>query len=45
LVFDVAAFRTQGDFHGVGQNIDAGAHAIARVDAEADFLAGHELSF
>ncbi len=38
---DVAALRTEGDLHRVGQDIDAAQHALARAGAELDVLRSH----
>ena len=38
---DVAAFRTEGHAHRVGERVDAAQHLVARVDRELDFLGSH----
>ncbi len=41
LDHDVAALRTERDLHGIGENIDAAQHLVARVGGETDFLGSH----
>ena len=38
---DVAALRAQRHLDGVGENVDAAQHLVARVDGEFDFLGSH----
>ena len=38
---DVAALGTERDFHGVGEDVDAAQHTIARVLTEFDVFRGH----
>ena len=37
----VAALGSQGDFDGVGENVDAIQHALARIASESDVFGGH----
>ena len=39
----VAALGTEGDLHGVGENVDTAQHAVAGIDAEFDFFSWHIL--
>ena len=38
---DVAALRAERHLDGVGENVDAAQHLVARVDGEFDFLGSH----
>ena len=38
---DVAALRTEGDLHRVGEDVDAAQHLLARVGGELDVLGCH----
>ncbi len=38
---DVAALRAERHLHGVGENVDAAQHAVARVGREFHFLGSH----
>ena len=38
---DVAALRAERHLHGVGENVDAAQHLVARIDREFDFLGSH----
>ena len=38
---DVAALGAERHLHGVGENVDAAQHPVARIDREFDFLGSH----
>src|SRR5581483_5471897 len=40
---DVAALRTERHLDGVGENVDAAQHAVARVGGKFNFLGSHYL--